>query len=254
MGGPRYQKVADKARGITYLRSVLGKGHVLDFSVAQRIYQRGIPGLLPFSLSEEGKRPELYYFIDGLAPLERVLDAGTGFAQMRVLLMNLIDTLEACQSQGLVFQNMDFDPSHVYVRVEALQPQFIYLPLQNFRPKGRGILGLIVHIASHMRPADVHERAEGSRLLAFIKEQNLFSLIDLKDFLKVASGTVALPVEQPRMMPQMTGPRRAGRDFVKEAREAQAAPGAQGAQSAQNAHNAQTAYHAQDARPTSPDA
>jgi hypothetical protein len=221
MGAPKYQQVTDNVRGITYLRSVLSKGHILDFSVAQRIYRGSVPGLLPFSLSEEGKKPELYYFIDEMASLKRVLDAGIGFAQMRVLLMNLIATLETCQSQGLVFQNMDFDPDHVYVKVEILQPQFIYLPLQNFRPKGRGILELIIHIVSNMRPANAYERAEGFRLLGFIKEQNLFSLIDLKEFLKDESETLALPVEQTRIVTQPVVSPRAVRDFVQEARDAQ---------------------------------
>jgi hypothetical protein len=192
----KYKQMSGDANGGEYIQCWPTKQHVIDYAVAQRLYQGGIAGLLPFSFADEstrkgGTRTKLFYFIGGLFPLRQVLDSGLSFSQISMLFKGAISMLETCVSQGMPTQNMDFDPSRVWVRPADLQPMFIYMPLQNYQPNAHDVRSLLLLMVSQSRPVNEVEQTQTTNLINHLKQQSLFSLIDLKDFFGLGSRHTA---------------------------------------------------------------
>jgi hypothetical protein len=192
----KYKQVKGGAGRSEYLQCKPTKQHVIDYGIAQRLYQGGIVGLLPFSFADESTRKgntrtELFYFTDGLLALRQALDSGLSFPQVYTLFKGSISTLETCVSLGMPIQNIDFDPSRVWVRPADLQPMFIYMPVQNYQPDAHDVRSLLLFVVSQSRPANEVEQTLAASLLDHLKQQSLFSLIDLKDFLGLGSKHTA---------------------------------------------------------------
>jgi hypothetical protein len=195
-GSIKYKQMNGDVSGGEYLQCQPTKQHVIDYGIAQRLYQGGIAGLLPFSFTDESTRKgdtrtRLFYFTGGLFALRPALESGLSFSQVSMLLQGSISTLETCVSLGMPTQNIDFDPSRVWVRPADLQPMFIYMPLQNYQPGAHDIRSLLLLVVSQSRPVDETEQAQTASLLNHLKQQSLFSLIDLKDFLGLGSRQAA---------------------------------------------------------------
>jgi hypothetical protein len=224
-GSIKYRQVSGGADGGDHIQCRLTKQHVIDYATAQRLHQGGIVGLLPFSFVDEGKHAELFYFTDNLLTLRQALDSGLSFSQVYTLLKGAIWTLETCVSLGMPTQNIDFDPLRVWVRPADLQPLFIYLPLQNYQPGAYDIRALLLLVVSESRPADATERAQSVSLLNHLKQQSLFSLIDLKDFLGLG-GKQGVPISgRLTTGSKIAKPLRRVRDFVQEGNGAVATSG-----------------------------
>jgi hypothetical protein len=215
-GNIKYKQVSGGAGGGDYIQCRPTKQHVIDYATAQRLHQGGIVGLLPFSFADEGTRAEFFYFTDGLLVLRQAMDAGLSFSQVYTLLKGIISTLETCVSLGMPTQNIDFDPSRVLIRPVDLQPMFIYVPLQNYQPDAYDVRSLLLLVVSQSRPANEAEQAQIANLLNHLKQQSLFSLIDLKDFLGLG-GKRGLPISgRLTTGSRIAKPLRRVRDFVSE--------------------------------------
>jgi hypothetical protein len=215
-GSIKYKQVSGDAHGGGYTQCRPTKQHVLDYAVAQRLHQGGIAGLLPFSFTDEGARPELFYFTDGLLALHQAMDSGFSFSQIYALFKGAIATLETCVSLGMPTQNIDFDPLRVLVRPVDIQPMFIYLPLQNYQPGSYDVRSLLLLVVSQGKPASEVEQAQMTSLLSHLKQQSLFSLIELKDFLGLGDRR-GVPISgRLTTGSQIARPLRRVRDFVSE--------------------------------------
>jgi hypothetical protein len=227
-GSIKYRQVSGGADGGDHIHCRPTKQHVIDYAVAQRLHQGGIAGLLPFSFVDEGKQAELFYFTDGLLTLRQALDGGLSFLQVSVMLKGAISTLESCVSLGMPTQNIDFDPSRVLLRPADLRLMFIYLPLQNYQPGAYDIRSLLLLVVAESKPADANERAQSVNLLNHLKQQSLFSLIDLKDFLGLGGKRGIRTSERLTTGSKIAKPPRRVRDFVHEGGAAAGAASCQG--------------------------
>jgi len=134
--------------------------------------------------------------------------------------------LEALSINAMPERNIIFDPTSVFVRLEDLSLQFVYLPLDSRPINDRAVLDLLSYLAAHVRFVVEDDRQYVEKLTDYIKRQNIFSLVDLKAFLGLdtsfgrnaaASQPLVDLSDENITQIETRSKRRVGRDFVTDA-------------------------------------
>ena len=215
----KIKKKHRRRKGETLLRVSFNKHESFDFSTALRLSDHAIDGLLSVRFKTDDRRPDVNYDISGMVSLVKFMSGWLTLSDYATLIHGLIASLESMGSSGLLTKNLLLDPKHIYLDDEH-RVRFVYLPLSGLDANDRAILDLLAYIAGKARFKEMRNDHYASELLSYIKQQQVFSLVEVKSFTGMDSIVYRSPDDQIGKL-FASQAQVAGRDFVSEATEAE---------------------------------
>lgn len=174
----------DKKTDTSSLTVRLTKGEELLYAQAEQLCAlQGVP-YLPFAyVTEKDGSIVFTYDVSDTITLGMYLGAELSREQFRLLMIDIVETVEACERNGFSYTELIFDHSFVYMDAETNHLCFAYMPATVPSNKRANIIDLLRFIATRTRFICKEDSACSEDLLDFLKRQTIFSLVDFKAFL-----------------------------------------------------------------------